>query len=99
MPDVLLNSLYRFISSVFPSGNENLKVDEVETIIKFKNGLGIDDPDATNMHIEVLWCYNFNFYNSLFCQYIFLLLWQLVLSILNFVFLAVACPSYFQTKA
>ena len=56
MPDVLFNSLYRFISSVLPSGNENLKGDEVETIIKFKNGLGIDDPDAANMHIEVLWC-------------------------------------------
>ncbi|XP_057549314.1 protein TIC110, chloroplastic [Amaranthus tricolor] len=43
----------RFISSVLPSGNENLKGDEVETIIKFKNGLGIDDPDAANMHIEL----------------------------------------------
>lgn len=43
----------RFVSSVLPAGNEDLKGTEVETIIKFKNALGIDDPDAANMHIEL----------------------------------------------
>ncbi|XP_058198739.1 protein TIC110, chloroplastic isoform X2 [Rhododendron vialii] len=43
----------RFVSSVIPPGGENLKGDEVETIIKFKNALGIDDPDAAAMHMEV----------------------------------------------
>ncbi|KAK9681905.1 hypothetical protein RND81_10G035800 [Saponaria officinalis] len=43
----------RFVSSVLPPANEDLKGTEVETIIKFKNALGIDDPDAANMHIEI----------------------------------------------
>ncbi|GAB4824285.1 hypothetical protein Ancab_007172 [Ancistrocladus abbreviatus] len=43
----------RFVSSVLPSGNEDLNGTEVETIIKFKNALGIDDPEAANMHIEI----------------------------------------------
>lgn len=43
----------RFVSSVLPPPNENLKGTEVETIIKFKNALGIDDPDAASMHIEI----------------------------------------------
>ncbi|KAL2899366.1 hypothetical protein RDABS01_024448 [Bienertia sinuspersici] len=43
----------RFVSSVLPDANEDLKGTEVETIIKFKNALGIDDPDAANMHIEL----------------------------------------------
>jgi hypothetical protein len=43
----------RFVSSVLPEGSENLKGDEVETIVKFKNALGIDDPEAANMHIEI----------------------------------------------
>ncbi|XP_021851362.1 protein TIC110, chloroplastic [Spinacia oleracea] len=43
----------RFVSSVLPAGMEDLKGTEVETIIKFKNALGIDDPDAANMHIEL----------------------------------------------
>ncbi|KAK6163835.1 hypothetical protein DH2020_000699 [Rehmannia glutinosa] len=43
----------RFVSSVLPPGNEDLKGDEVETIIKFKNSLGIDDPDAAGMHMEI----------------------------------------------
>lgn len=43
----------RFVSSVLPPGSEDLKGDEVETIIKFKNGLGIDDPDAAAMHMEI----------------------------------------------
>lgn len=52
-PDFFFNWLYRFVSSVLPAGMEDLKGTEVETIIKFKNALGIDDPDAANMHIEV----------------------------------------------
>uniref|UniRef100_A0A803LCY1 Chloroplast inner envelope protein n=1 Tax=Chenopodium quinoa TaxID=63459 RepID=A0A803LCY1_CHEQI len=42
-----------FLLSVLPAGNEDLKGTEVETIVKFKNALGIDDPDAANMHIEL----------------------------------------------
>lgn len=38
---------------MLPAGNEDLKGTEVETIKKFKNALGIDDPDAANMHLEV----------------------------------------------
>lgn len=41
------------MSSVLPPGGENLKGHEVETIIKFKEALGIDDPDAAYVHIEV----------------------------------------------
>ncbi|KAK1272264.1 hypothetical protein QJS04_geneDACA005895 [Acorus gramineus] len=33
--------------------NDNLKGNEVETIIKFKNALGIDDPDAASVHMEI----------------------------------------------
>ncbi|XP_057953310.1 protein TIC110, chloroplastic [Malania oleifera] len=43
----------RFVSSVLPPGNEDLKGNEVETIIKFKNAIGIDDPDAASMHMEI----------------------------------------------
>ncbi|KAF8397149.1 hypothetical protein HHK36_016056 [Tetracentron sinense] len=43
----------QFVSSVLPPGSENLKGDEVETIIKFKNALGIDDPNAAGMHMEL----------------------------------------------
>lgn len=49
-----LRDLYsRFVSSVLPPGAENLKGNEVETIIKFKNALGIDDPDAASVHMEI----------------------------------------------
>lgn len=41
------------MSSVLPPGGEDLKGNEVETIIKFKNALGIEDPDAAAMHMEV----------------------------------------------
>ncbi|XP_022729007.1 protein TIC110, chloroplastic isoform X2 [Durio zibethinus] len=52
--NVELCDLYcRFVSSVLPSGNEDLRGDEVETIISFKNALGIDDPDAASMHMEI----------------------------------------------
>ncbi|GER35479.1 chloroplast inner envelope family protein [Striga asiatica] len=43
----------RFVSSVLPPGNEDLRGDEVDTIIKFKKTLGIDDPDAAAMHMEI----------------------------------------------
>lgn len=42
-----------YITGVIPPGNEDLKGDEVESIIAFKNALGLDDPDAAAMHIEV----------------------------------------------
>ncbi|KAL3722241.1 hypothetical protein ACJRO7_034590 [Eucalyptus globulus] len=43
----------RFVSSVLPPGNEELKGDEVEKIVKFKSALGIDDPEAASMHMEI----------------------------------------------
>lgn len=43
----------RFVSSVIPPGSEDLKGNEVETIIEFKRVLGIDDPDAASMHMEI----------------------------------------------
>ncbi|PSR86217.1 hypothetical protein CEY00_Acc31855 [Actinidia chinensis var. chinensis] len=42
-----------FLSAVLPLGSEDLKGNEVDTIMKFKNALGIDDPDAAAMHIEI----------------------------------------------
>lgn len=45
------------MTSVFPSGSEDLKGDEVEKIVKFKSALDIDDPDAAAMHMEVYSCY------------------------------------------
>lgn len=44
----------RYVTSILPSGDEDLKGDEADIIIKFKNSLGIDDPDAAAMHMEVL---------------------------------------------
>jgi len=38
---------------VFPPVGEELKGDEVDRIVAFKNSLGIDDPDAAAMHVEV----------------------------------------------
>lgn len=43
----------RYVTSVLPSGGEDLKGDEADIIIKFKNSLGIDDPDAAAMHMEI----------------------------------------------
>ncbi|GAA0160287.1 hypothetical protein LIER_16873 [Lithospermum erythrorhizon] len=43
----------RYVSAVLPPANEDLKGDEVEAIIKFKSALGIDDPDAAGMHMEI----------------------------------------------
>ncbi|KAJ6745175.1 PROTEIN TIC110 CHLOROPLASTIC [Salix purpurea] len=42
-----------FVSSVIPPGGEELTGNEVETIINFKNALGMDDPDAASMHVEL----------------------------------------------
>lgn len=49
----LCNLYCSFVESVLPPANEDLRGDEVETIIKFKNALGIDDPEAANMHMEI----------------------------------------------
>ncbi|KAG6680902.1 hypothetical protein I3842_13G065600 [Carya illinoinensis] len=43
----------RFVSSVLPPGGEELKGDEADTIINFKKALGMDDPDAAAMHMEI----------------------------------------------
>ncbi|KAJ4966622.1 hypothetical protein NE237_018471 [Protea cynaroides] len=43
----------RFVSSVLPPGSENLQGNEVETIMKFKTALDIDDPDAAAVHMEI----------------------------------------------
>ncbi|XP_024019050.1 protein TIC110, chloroplastic [Morus notabilis] len=43
----------RFLSSVLPPGSEDLSGNEVDTIINFKNALGIDDPEAAAMHMEI----------------------------------------------
>lgn len=45
--------VFRYVSAVLPASTEELRGDEVDTIIKFKNALGIDDPDAADMHMEV----------------------------------------------
>ncbi|KAF5186744.1 hypothetical protein FRX31_023661 [Thalictrum thalictroides] len=42
-----------FVTSILPPGGENLKGTEVETIVKFKGALGIDDPDAATVHMEI----------------------------------------------
>lgn len=46
--------LFRFVSAALLPPNEDLKGNEVEIIIEFKNSLGIDDPDAAAMHMEVM---------------------------------------------
>ncbi|CAK8537923.1 unnamed protein product [Lathyrus sativus] len=42
-----------FVSSVIPPGGEELKGDEVDRIVKFKSSLGLDDPDAAAVHMEI----------------------------------------------
>lgn len=50
-----LRDLYAgYVTGILPPGNEDLRGDEAESIIAFKNALGLDDPDAAAMHIEVL---------------------------------------------
>lgn len=49
-----LRDLYdRFVTGVIPPGNEDLKGDEADTLIMFKNALGLEDPDAAAVHIEI----------------------------------------------
>ncbi|KAF4351272.1 hypothetical protein F8388_019660 [Cannabis sativa] len=44
----------RFVSSILPTGSQELNGNEVDTIISFKNALGIDDPEAAAaMHMEI----------------------------------------------
>ncbi|OWM68481.1 hypothetical protein CDL15_Pgr024621 [Punica granatum] len=43
----------RFVQSVIPPGNQELIGSEVDTIIRFKSALGIDDPEAAAMHMEI----------------------------------------------
>lgn len=57
MVEFICNFFFRFVTSVFPPGSEDLKGDEVDKIVKFKSALGIDDPDAAAMHMEVYLCY------------------------------------------
>lgn len=56
MINMHLNLPFRFVSNVLPPGGQELKGDEVHRIINFKNSLGIDDPDAAAMHMEVFFC-------------------------------------------
>lgn len=46
-------TLLRFVMSVLETGSDPLEGDEVGRIIKFKCTLGIDDPDAAKVHMEV----------------------------------------------
>ena len=39
---------------MLPPDGKELKGDEVDRIVSFKRSLGIDDPDAANMHMEVV---------------------------------------------
>ncbi|GLT43216.1 hypothetical protein SLA2020_171830 [Shorea laevis] len=41
------------VCSVLPSENEDLRGDEVDKILNFKKALGIDDPDAAAVHMEI----------------------------------------------
>lgn len=45
--------LIRYVTSVLPAEGQSLKGDEVEKIVKFKSALGIDEPNAASMHMEV----------------------------------------------
>jgi hypothetical protein len=40
------------VTEILPPGNEDLKGDEADSILAFKNALGLDDPDAAAVHIE-----------------------------------------------
>lgn len=39
---------------MIPPGGEELKGDEVDKIVNFKSSLGLDDPDAAAVHMEVI---------------------------------------------
>ncbi|KAL5224915.1 hypothetical protein ABZP36_011554 [Zizania latifolia] len=43
----------RFLYSVLPPADEDLKGNEVDAIVKFKKALRLDDVDAANMHMEI----------------------------------------------
>ncbi|KAL6883554.1 hypothetical protein ACP4OV_010968 [Aristida adscensionis] len=43
----------RYVYSILPPGDEDLKGTEVQAITTFKNALGLDDVDAANMHMEI----------------------------------------------
>ncbi|KAM7256028.1 hypothetical protein ACFE04_011769 [Oxalis oulophora] len=52
--NVELANLYcEYVASVLPPGSQVLAGDEVEKIINFKNALGLDDPEAAEMHMEI----------------------------------------------
>lgn len=60
-----------YLSSVLPPGNENLKGDEVERVIAFKNAIGMEDADAAPVHIEVShWCFVTRHSRPLVCDVI-----------------------------
>lgn len=46
-----------FITDIIPPGNEDLKGDEADEIIKFKHALNLEDPDAASVHIEASFCF------------------------------------------
>lgn len=60
LPNIFANPCpghaFRYVYSVLPPADEDLKGSEVQAIIKFKRALGLDDVDAANMHMEVLPC-------------------------------------------
>ncbi|BBN00217.1 hypothetical protein MPTK1_1g27360 [Marchantia polymorpha subsp. ruderalis] len=49
-----LRDLYdRYITDIIPPGNEDLRGDEADHIIRFKSALGLEDPEAATVHIEI----------------------------------------------
>lgn len=44
---------HRFVTGIIPPGNEELKGDEADQIRCFKDALGLEDPEAASVHIEV----------------------------------------------
>eukprot|EP00850_Spirogloea_muscicola_P000344 SM000001S04746 [mRNA] locus=s1:1907659:1913549:- [translate_table: standard] len=49
-----LKELYaQFLTGMLPAGNDDLKGHEAESILQFKNALGLEDPDAASVHIEI----------------------------------------------
>ncbi|MCO5581174.1 hypothetical protein L7F22_035052 [Adiantum nelumboides] len=44
---------FRFVTGVIPPGNDDLRGDEPDTILMFRNALGLEDPDAAAVHIEI----------------------------------------------
>ncbi|KAL3700437.1 hypothetical protein R1sor_018459 [Riccia sorocarpa] len=49
-----LRDLYdRYITDIIPPGNEDLVGNEADHIVQFKNALGLEDPEAATVHIEI----------------------------------------------